>query len=247
MFKRQKIKSFICMLALCITGTLVISGCSNNNGATGHRVLDKSTYATAQPSDFDGPYASEMAKVVSLTQSDFIYNVFKDSKISDQELQESQEDFKKCVNSRGYQVKFGGADVRGAYLIEIPGYGDGDGGVPASAADLDETCNKATGYMDISDLYYRMLWNPTKEDLTSYSAECLVKLGYEKEGYTAEQYKKDWGGYTYQGGYGDPGQEPGGGEMGNKLDPNRDKNKPIIPETQANMCALNPKFILNGK
>ncbi|MDR3116450.1 MAG: hypothetical protein LBT91_01225 [Bifidobacteriaceae bacterium] len=252
-------KCFKCLLVIAFI--VAISSCSSQaTEPKQHRILDKSTYGTALGSDFDGPYADEIAGYVRSNKSDYLYNVLKDSKISDAEFQETQNNFKQCIKNYGYNVKFGGADVLGTYTIIIPGdfeYGSSVS-VPASAVDAQNNCDgntansdkKRVDYSSIASLYYKMLWNPQKKDLLNESALCLVKLGYEQPGYTGAEFKAQFGGPD--------GAIAAGGDFGNENDTpgQRDErqyeNKAEkidvrLPSRVYNVCALNPESVLGNK
>ncbi|MDR3152278.1 MAG: hypothetical protein LBT85_02295 [Bifidobacteriaceae bacterium] len=170
-------------IALCL-------GLANCSGSTAenkqHRVLDSSTYKLAEPSDFDGPYASDIAKDVQMNGTDYFYNIVKDGKITDQEFQESKSKLEQCIVEKNYKVNFAGPEQFEAATIPLP-KGDEDGLGPAD--NVADQCDKDSAYSYVSALYYKQLWNPQKEDLTNYAIECLTKLGYLPPNVTAEEYK----------------------------------------------------------
>jgi hypothetical protein len=237
--------SFVfCAVCLCFS----LSNCSGNIAENKqHRVLDSSTYASAEPSDFNGPWAADIAREVAQDKSDYVYDILKDSKITDQEFQETKTKFEQCVKGYGYNVRFGDANILGGYIIVVPGYVTGKGGGDTEKAqEADSKCSN-TGYMGIAALYYKMLWNPQKEDLSAYSAQCLVKLGYEQQSYSGEDYKNMWGDSGLIGGIGGENEIPGANAFKAQA---ASKTAPVtnrIPMSDFNKCAYNPKLILAEK
>jgi hypothetical protein len=177
-----------------IASFFCLSSCSNSQSLVAqHRVLDKNTYASAQASDFDGPWASDIARVVQKENTDYFYNIVRDSKISDNEFQESKEKLKQCIVNRNYKLNFAGSQDFGAATIPLQGWDENEGidsGVLNSAADVARNCDKQSAYPYVAALYYKMLWNPQKEDLVNYTIECLQKLKFLPQNVTREDYKE---------------------------------------------------------
>jgi hypothetical protein len=192
----------------------------------------------------------------------------KDSKISAQEFQETQGLFTQCFQNHGMSVKYASDSVLlGSYVAVNPGAAkDGyDGKVPNKDLDpIKDSCEAKTSYSEIATLYYKMQINPQRTDLSTFSAECLVKIGFRDAGYTAEDYKKDFEilGILTEGSFGNKTTEPATGIM--SINPDfgdftsaeaKERIKALesgkttkygITNLDLNKCALNPKSVLNG-
>jgi hypothetical protein len=144
--------------------------------------------------------------------------------------------------------------------VVIPGAGpDGNGGAGPDNRDTSrQTCEANTGYSNIAFLYYEMIMNPNKTDLTPLSAQCLVKIGYRDFGYTADDYKRefdnDWAMPT-QVSFGNESTIPGANfvmQSSVTIDPQKQKDalngkpsKDAISFYDFNKCAYNPNAALN--
>jgi hypothetical protein len=242
-----------------IVSFFCLSSCSNSQSLVAqHRVLDKNTYASAQASDFDGPWANKISQVVSGSESDFVYNILKDSRITDVEFQEIQNSMKTCLANKGFDSKFGGPDVLGSYVVITPNYSpdidsDYKKGIPDNAVNADSVCKTQTNYSILTSLYYMMLWNPQNEDLSNYTADCLVKLNIAKEGFTVGDFKDKFDlrkGYLAlpSGTFGHADEIPGARDtIQDKGDPITKKSTMSIPFNIWNKCTLNPKSVLSEK
>ncbi|MDR3152139.1 MAG: hypothetical protein LBT85_01560, partial [Bifidobacteriaceae bacterium] len=211
-----------------------------------HRVLNSSTYKDAQASDFDGPYAQLFANLLVVHQSDesdFVYNIIKDSKITGQEFQEVQNNVVKCLSAFDVKIIFAGADLMGAYGIIVPDSLKGEASPkPDNVSRGYAQCMNKIPYIDIAKLYYRILWNPQNEDLSEYSAQCLVKLGFESQGFSGADFKAK---YSIS-------PEPPSGFIG----PNDKVGAAQTPDSygyngmtysDAINCTFNPKYVLNSR
>jgi hypothetical protein len=243
-----------------------VSGCSllpNFGGLSGKKGLDSSTYKNALPSDFEGPYADEFADAIKTNQTDFIYSILKDSKITDQEFLETENILTQCYKGYGLSTKFATDPIMlGSYVVVIPGAdGNGNGGTaPRNMNEVVSNCNSKSDYIDIATLYYKIMINPNREDLSNYSAQCLIKVGYENQGYTEEQFREDFlnnPALVTQFSLGNADSVPGGKVVINKGDSSSDQDfadaiagkptKNTIGLYDLNKCLLNPKSVLSEK
>ncbi|MDR3116761.1 MAG: hypothetical protein LBT91_02870, partial [Bifidobacteriaceae bacterium] len=83
-----KITSVILIFISLVLCSFLVSCLGFDSIIVQHRILDKNTYASAQTSDFDGPWADLFARIVRGTATsnyvdekdiNFIYNILKDS------------------------------------------------------------------------------------------------------------------------------------------------------------------------
>jgi hypothetical protein len=238
-------KYFSLMIAV-FSISVSISGCSmlpNFGNLSGKKGLDSSTYKNAQPSDFEGPYADRFATIIQTYANDFVYSIIKDSKITAEGYNLSQETFKQCVNDAGYGVHFeNDTYLRGAYIVENV-KNIKDASVPVAIDDLVNNCETKSGYPRISELYYTMLVNPQRTDMNDNIAQCLIKFKYEENGYTGEDYLKDTKGIkVYPSGYGDKNTMPGSdNEVYDK------KTKKQVPGLNYLKCENDPIGMLSQK
>jgi hypothetical protein len=190
LFYKNSLLMWFCMILLMLFFLPSCSMLPKNDNSQPKRVLDSSTYKSALPSDFSGPYADSFAMTISHNPYDFVYSIVKDSKITQEEFILSQNTFKTCVNNLGFGVHF--ADntyLQGAFLVEAAD--PSDGSIRGSTDELTEKCISETGYEDIARIYYQMIVNPDRQDLSNYIAECLVKFNYKKAGYTGQDYSNE--------------------------------------------------------
>jgi hypothetical protein len=242
--KDLSIKKLISAFAVGLSFALVITSCSmlpKQNGSQSKRVLNSATYESALPSDFDGPYADWFANIIKNNPNDFVYSIIKDSKITEQGFSLTQNTFKTCINNGGYGVHFGNNTfVQGAYVVEAAD--PEDGSVTDAVIHMTENCKSKTGYELISMLYYDMLVNPTRQDLSDYIARCLVKYGYEEPGFTGQDWLvKNRNGKTNVSGFGNADTEPGsGGTI-------RGEDGKYVSAVNSTKCENDPKVALSEK
>jgi hypothetical protein len=222
-----------------------LAGCSllpKGGSSQSKRVLDSNTYESALPSDFEGPYADRFAEIIKSHPSDFVYSIIKDSKISDQGFNLSQGAFKKCINDGGYGVHFDNSpSLQGAYIVEAANKEDGS--VTDAVENMTENCDRESGYSDIAALYYTMLINPQKADLSDDIAKCLVKFKYEKEGYTGQDYLSSHKGVNINvSGFGNPDTKPGSNYVRQDMKTGKD-----TPGLNYLKCQNDPKAVLSEK
>jgi hypothetical protein len=257
-------KVLFSMFVLVVLSSFMLTSCSmlpKQSSSQSKRVLDKSTYATAQPSDFDGPWASDIAKEVAGAKSDYVYSVLKDSKITDQEFQETKSKLIQCYKDSGLSTKFATEPIMlGSYVVVIPGAdGDGNGGkLSVEARSVSQMCEDKAGYIDLASLYYGMLLNPEKQDLSHYSAQCLIKLGFRSDGYSGAEFNSEFKGIigSAQNFFGNKstkvnaglnvqfGEIPSEEEVESALNGRPSKN--VISYIDLSKCVLTPKAVLNG-
>jgi hypothetical protein len=238
-------KYFSLMIAVFAI-SVSVSGCSllpKGGNSQSKRVLDSSTYASALPSDFEGLYADQFANIIKIDSSDFVYSIIKNSKITDQGFNLAQGTFKKCINNGGYGVHFDNSPfLQGAYIVEAA---NDDGSIDGPVDDMIENCDKESGYTNIAELYYTMLANPQRADLSDEIAKCLVKFKYRKEGYTGQDYLNEHGGsriLVNVSGYGNKDTKPGSNFVLENVKTHKD-----TPGLNYLKCQNDPKAVLSEK
>jgi hypothetical protein len=258
-------KYFSLMIAVFAI-SVSVSGCSllpKGDNSQSKRVLNSKTYESAQPSDFDGPYASDLANAMKTTRTDYVYNILKDSKITDQEFQETQSVLTKCYSDNGLSIKYAKEPfMLGSYVVIVPGAdSEGNGGrLSDKRFSISENCEGKTGYLEIATVYYKMQMNPEKKDLSSFSAQCLIKIGFRVEGYNGTDFNKEFEkkfSTSAQPIFGNETTSPSGNlifdmgdntteqEIDNALAGKPSKN--VISYIDLNKCLFEPELVLSEK
>lgn len=132
---------------------------------------------------FAGTWAAEFERAYRASTSELQRQVLQDGSVSDQEMLALQDDFRSCLESRGFTgVAF-----------------DDDGGFEFRASDAsdDTTVNaQVTACQEntigqVDTLFYGMQRNPANEDEFALMASCLVRQGLAPADYSAEDYGRD--------------------------------------------------------
>lgn len=164
------------LIGLC--SLFFLAGCAQQAPVSG---------SAGERPEFTGPYAVEFGQAYDRTGDPFVRSVIADSDISDQEITEAQGKYVTCMSDGGlYEIELKPLGEIGASYSFPPSMG------PERAGQVSQECSKGTGYLDISMLYASMHSNPQNEDFPELIAECLVRHGAVPEGYTAEDYRRDY-------------------------------------------------------
>lgn len=173
----MSIRTNVMITSIAILSISLIAGCGQG-GAT------PSSGASASGSTGNATWAAEFERVKQETQSALARSILEDQTITDRELEEAREAFRKCVAPIGItEVDF---TVSGAMQTNTPE------GVDAST--IQETldrCGMETGYDAVAYLYGQVTTNPTNEDPSKVLVECLVRHGAVAPGYSAEDFNKE--------------------------------------------------------
>lgn len=132
---------------------------------------------------FTGPYAAEFAEAWRETDLDFVRDVIRDERITDQEWVEMSTRRESCFAR--YGMTFLGFEPEGGYAVN-PGPVDGD-----RAQDLLAECEEESGERWLNYLQNSARINPDNVDLSELIAACLVRAGAVPPGYTADHYRRD--------------------------------------------------------
>jgi hypothetical protein len=160
----MKIPGAVPLTALC----LVLTGCSSD----GTRV------------ELEGPWATEFETEYRNAPSDFVRDVLRDGAITDSELAEMVQAFRKCLKASSIELKTWRPD--GSYNIHF----DEELG-SAAANDTVTRCSKQVGEDSISSLYHFVRMNPDNQDWTKILVTCLIDAGVVGETYTSSDYLRD--------------------------------------------------------
>ncbi len=136
--------------------------------------------AGEQVPSFDGPFAGAFAAAYRDSTTDLQREVLEDGVLSGQEVAAVHDDYRGCVEARGFsEVTF---YEDGRISVRLPT------GVPESEASaIDEACMKSTlGSIDL--LYTQVRINPDNEDMATLVAQCLVREGLAPTGFTRDQF-----------------------------------------------------------
>lgn len=133
---------------------------------------------------FSGPYADDFTSTYRSSKSDFERSVLKDNKITDQEMSEARDKFKKCLTSRGFtNITF---SASGAFSVDAP---NGEANPQTEA--LVKACSESSGEAGIGSLYTTIRRNPENINENEIMAKCFTDAGLVDPGYTAKDYERD--------------------------------------------------------
>ncbi len=125
-----------------------------------------------------------------------IKEILRDGLISDGELSEVKNRQISCLEDLGFTVDELETDGSSAIYPS-------DGREESMEEVVDRTnqaksqCESETGWYIVSYLYTGTMKNPQNQDISSLMAECLVRVGLQPVGYTAEEYMSDLGAGVY--------------------------------------------------
>jgi len=114
----------------------------------------------------------------------------KDGVLTDMEVSEIRQAQISCLESLGCTVNELNTD--GSSCI-IPPQTEGESvdEITQRASQLDSQCDVQTNWSAIAYLYTAVHTNPENQDTYTLISQCLVRVGLEPAGYTADQYKSD--------------------------------------------------------
>ncbi|MDR0849567.1 MAG: hypothetical protein LBN10_11125 [Propionibacteriaceae bacterium] len=139
---------------------------------------------------FSGPWAIELQQAYENVSSPVAKAILADGVITDEEMEEVRAAQKECLENLGCVVlelnPDGSANIR-------PPQEDGESFevLTQRTGELQQQCEVQTSWSTIGWLYTQMTRNPENQDIADLMVECLVRVGLESEGYTAEQYMSD--------------------------------------------------------
>jgi len=173
------------MLA-CATA-LAVAGCSNSVDTS---ALKKTTTALDNTSVgdvpiFSGPWASDFtSEYTNANNSDFVREILRDEKITDQELAEVRDRNRRCLSAHGFTaIRFHDDGTQ-----ELTAPIDADSDVVNKKA---TQCSDESGDISVGALYSWMRRNPENLDEHTIMATCLVRKGIVDPSYTAQDYARD--------------------------------------------------------
>ncbi|MDR1033760.1 MAG: hypothetical protein LBL41_03205 [Bifidobacteriaceae bacterium] len=121
------------------------------------------------------PYAEEFAEAREKATSDIQREILADDKITDAEIEEVVASFKACLNEHGISFSM---DSR--YNPSFSGEHD---------TDVEIKCTESTVGDYLTELYFKIKYNPTKVEENALYASCLVRRGLVPDDFTAEDFK----------------------------------------------------------
>ncbi|MDR1033635.1 MAG: hypothetical protein LBL41_02555 [Bifidobacteriaceae bacterium] len=139
-------------------------------------VLILSACSASEPVDTSAnPYEAEFAEAREKATSDVQLEILKDGKITDAEIEEVVASYKACLNERGISFRM---DSR---------YNPSFSGEHDTTAEVE--CTESTvGYL-LTELYFKIKYNPTKVEENALYAACLVRRGLVPDDFTADDFK----------------------------------------------------------
>jgi len=141
--------------------------------------------ATAQDGTvFSGPYASEFAEAYDEAESDQAREALSDGIITPEELQALKTVFVGCVQNQGIVVVY----VNDDGSMEFEAREDADGLDPDTIV---TQCDASSGWGIVGPLAHFIKVNPENIDTAIIIAECLVRVGVQPKGYSAENYIRE--------------------------------------------------------
>jgi hypothetical protein len=182
----MKIKICVCIIVCA----LLLTGCSLNREVLNNDITE-TVPLSISINDFKGPYAEELyAQVFNSENKPFLYQIYKDGVVTDEELAESRQMYSECLTDLGYKVEF---DAKGYETVTSP---DTRANLDAAAdearsKELENNraiCSNKSGYLQMTAMYAELKSNPNKEDFYKIMAECLVRHGLAPKGYTKDDF-----------------------------------------------------------
>ena len=164
---------------ILLTGTclILVSACTGT-GSTG-----QPGSGIGPTPEFSGPWAQEFQHAYQSVTTDLARKILWDGTITADEMAELQTTYTDCLENLGFTD------------ISIGQYGQMELRVPPGAAnpvDLLDQCGQTTGWNQIDSLRTFIHGNPEHIDVYAIMAECLVRVGLKPDGYTADDYRRDF-------------------------------------------------------
>jgi hypothetical protein len=183
-----KIKIYAC----AIIGIMLFAGCSSQNVEFDKNSADiTQTQVGELPenlsvNDFKGPYAEELyAQVFNSENKPFLYQIYKDGVVTDEELAESRQIYSQCLINLGYEVEF---DSNGSESTKAPKSVEDS----SSQQLIDRTgCSNKSGYLPMTAIYADLKSNPNNEDIYKIRVACMIKHGLVPSDYTKDDFLND--------------------------------------------------------
>jgi len=175
--------------AVALSVVLAASGCAGSPVAE-----DPVTQvdAAADVPEFTGPWAEQLRYEFASSSAEFARLALADGVITDQELSEVQTRFASCLTDFGFtKINFSNG---GAFSLSPPAKyqtSDTTSALFRESQDLVKRCRDDSGFIQVSNMYWQMRRNPTKQNEAAIIAACLVRSGAVEKGYDAQAYQND--------------------------------------------------------
>lgn len=177
----------VTQVAAAIGGIVVLAlaGCSGTPSVedSGPPSDDRSRSAPPAPS-FTGPHAEHYLDAWNDTNLDFVRDVIRDERVSDQEWAEVVERMDRCFAGLG--IDFLGFEPDGGYAVHP---GDMD---PDLANDNLAVCELESGEAWIGLLRSEAAINPEGLDFDQLVLDCMIDRGAVDSSYALEEYRRDY-------------------------------------------------------
>jgi hypothetical protein len=160
-----------------VTAVVLLSSCSSEPPPA-------TPTASAQGVTFTGPWAHEFAERYEESTSPFVRQLLRDGRLTDGELAEVTEKYRRCLQAAGITLDGQAAD--GGTQFSFP--------LSMSADDADREANKCgstSGEDAVAGLYFDVRRNPAHQDESAIMAACLVKKKLVPAEYDASRYAAD--------------------------------------------------------
>jgi hypothetical protein len=144
-----------------LVSVLLLSACSAGEAA------DTSTSVN--------PYAEEFAEARENATNDMQLEILADDKITDVEVEEVVASYKACMNERSIIYR-----MSSHYEPSFDGEYDIEG---------EMECRKNTVGDYLTELYFKVKFNPAKVEENALYASCLVRRGLAPDDFTADDFK----------------------------------------------------------
>ena len=165
------------LCTLCFVCVVVLSACAT-------------APSSSETPSFSGPWAVSFQQAYETASNPVAKEALKDGVLTDMEVSEIRQEQISCLESLGCTVNELNTD--GSSSITPPQTeGESVNDVTQTASQLDSQCSTQTNWSTISYLYTAVHTNPENQDMYTLMARCLVRVGLEPDGYTADQYKSD--------------------------------------------------------
>lgn len=171
------------LLGGCFAGGPDETSSPSSGGTTLSRPEASGVPDGAEVPAFSGTWAAEFERTYRASTSDLQREVLADGRVTEQEMLALQDDFRSCLEARGFTgVAF---DARGGFELKPP-----DSLSDSEVQPLVTGCQSTTiGQVDT--LFNGLQRNPGNEDEFDVMAGCLVRQGLAPADYDAEDYGRD--------------------------------------------------------
>ncbi|MCL2785310.1 MAG: hypothetical protein FWD55_07740, partial [Propionibacteriaceae bacterium] len=175
------------MVGLAVGLVWAVSACSESAITPPPRIIPSPSgcVITDGTPEFFGPWRDEYEHAYYVTTNDYAKQILCSGAITPEDIAVLDAAFITCLD----EVGLPGAVLGGYGTLEITT----DSSISSKTVDVKKTlCESETGWDPVVSLYFNVLQNPNKGDLSPLVADCFVRNGLEPPGFSGADFDAEF-------------------------------------------------------